>query len=695
MTTTRAAIEPPAGAQPKNAAYPRIVYAIGLALFVVAFALFLPSVRHEFVSYDDIGFVTKNDWVKNGLTRENIVHAIQSTEMANWHPVTWLSYLVDAQYCGVEPWGYHFTNTLLHALNTVLVFVLLLRLTGAVWRSAFVAALFGWHPMHVESVAWVAERKDVLSAAFWLLTMVCYANWVQRRSAGRPRAATWYVGSLVIFALGLMAKPMLVTLPCALLLLDYWPLRRLGSGSSGDVTLGKLVAEKTPFFALAAVDSVITFKTQAGIGAVLGLTRLSWSSRVANALVSYVQYLCKCVFPVNLAVYYPYTPHSVAAVVGAGVVLLALSLVALQFVRQRPYLIVGWLWFLGTLVPVIGLVQVGGQAMADRYTYLPYLGVFLAVTWTVCDLTRVWPRRRFILAPAAALILTASAIATVRQLTCWQNSGTLWGRAVAVTKDNVPAHLGLGYYYSDIPSRLEDAIAEYREAVRLSPTISDPHRSLAALLARQRATLPEAISEYKRAIALDPNYVPAYLALGAAAEQLAGHLSDAVAAYAVAARLDPNNADAHNRLGNVLSQEPDRVADAIAEFRTALRLRPDWVEVHLNLGAALSNLPGHLDEAIAEYRKVVAARPDYAEAHNNLANALARVPNATSDAIAEYEAAIRLKPDYVEARYNYAVLLGFTLGRRDDAIGQLEAALRAQPDFTPARQLIERLRSGP
>jgi tetratricopeptide (TPR) repeat protein len=451
----------------------------------------------------------------------------------------------------------------------------------------------------------------------------------------------------------------------------------------------RLVIEKIPFVVLAALDSALTINAQAKIGAMVELTAIPWYSRLANAAVAYGSYIAKCFCPRDLAVYYPYHAHAAWLVAVCAAALVGITAFAWIGRERRPYVLVGWLWFVGTLVPVIGLVQVGGQAMADRYTYLPYLGVFIALVWRAADFAPNLPRRS--LAIVTALSLGALATATEHQLRFWQNSGTLWTHTLAVTRDNVPAHLGLGYYYSKQPSRLADAIAEYREATRLAPNRADAHYSLGVLLARTRATRTEAIAEYQAAIRLDPTNGPAYFGLGMAAEQVPLGAPEAIAAYEAALAIDPKNADAHNRLGNLLASDPNRRAEAIEHFRAALASDPASAEVRLNLGAALAGA-GRLDEAIAEYRELVRQRPDFADAHNNLANALLRVPGAASDAEAEYQTAIRLKPDFIEARFNYAQLLARVLGRPSDALAQLDEILRLRPDFAPARELAAELR---
>jgi hypothetical protein len=449
---------------------------LGLALAVLV--VFLPATRHEFVNYDDLEYVTQNGHVQAGLMWESVAWALSSTQASNWHPLTWLSHMLDCQLYGLKAGGHHLTNLLLHAVNTLLLFLVLRQMTGATWRSAFVAALFGLHPLHVESVAWVAERKDVSSTLFWMLTLWTYALYVARGEGGGARgeggasnlrsaqhatqitrpssgltqsATLHYSLALVCFALGLMAKPMLVTLPFVLLLLDYWPLGRLQRSTSNAQLpmIRRLIYEKLPFFALALASSLVTFVVQRKGGAVSSLTTLSVGARIANAAVSYARYLGKTFWPDNLSVLYPHPGHwLVWQVAGAGLLLAGGTAGALALRRRRPYLPVGWLWYVGTLVPVIGLVQVGIQSMADRYMYVPAIGVFIMLAWGLWDLTAGWRGQRVALATGGAVALACCGAVTRSQVGYWTNSETLFRRAVQVTKKNYLAYNNLGYYLS-------------------------------------------------------------------------------------------------------------------------------------------------------------------------------------------------------------------------------------------------------
>ena len=663
---------------------------------MVVLVVFLPVLRHGFICYDDNGYVTANPQVQSGLNWTSLGWAFHAVGVAYWHPLTWISHLIDVDFYGLNPRGHHLTSALLHAVNALLVFVVIRELTGAFWRSWFVAALFGLHPLHVESVAWVAERKDVLSTLFWLLSIWCYTRWIRQRAKRTPRAGVMYGLSLLFFAAGLMSKPMVVTLPCVLLLLDFWPLNRWGRSpaDAASVPLGRLLMEKLPFFSLSVAASIVTVSGQSSIGAILTIDRIPWLTRVANALVSYVVYLEKCFYPARLAVFYPYPERPpVWAAAFSGALLVGLTLTALVLWRKKPYLITGWLWYLGTLVPVIGFVQVGGQAMADRYSYVPLLGIFIAGAWAVADWTRDWARRSYVLGPAAGAVLAASVVLTSRQLGYWQNSETLFRHALAVTENNWCGHMGLGYALAEDPARLDEAITEYRASVRLLPNYAEPHFSLGAVLARKPDGLAEAIAEYQTAVRIRPDYLQAHAALAKALAPLPSRLADAAAEYESAVRLAPDDPDLHNNLADLLAQLPERLPEAITEYRTVLRLRPDWVEVRSNLGNILQSIPGRLTEAIAEYQMVIRAKPDFAEAHNNLANALAQMPDRLAEAGAEYEAAIRVRPGYFEAEYNYGVLLSRMPGRIPEAIGHFEAALKIKPDLAPARTMLDQLRA--
>ncbi len=545
-------------------------------------AAYWPATRNGFINYDDPLYVTSNVHVQSGLTWHNLQWAFGHPVVGNWHPVTMLSHMLDCQVYGLKPWGHHLTSLLLHAANTALVFLLLRSLTGMLWRSWMVAALFGLHPLHVESVAWVAERKDVLSAFFGLLCLIAYARYA--RKPDNPLSAfsyLYYWAALVLFALGLMSKPMLVTLPFVLLLLDFWPLQRLNPS-----TLQRLLVEKIPFFILAAAVSVATYLVQRQTGMMESLQMVPLGARVENALISWCRYLGKLFWPEHLAVFYPYPAQDwpIGWVFLAFVALAGLSAFAALQRTRHPYLLAGWLWFCGTLVPVIGLVQVGGQAMADRYTYIPSVGLFIMVVWGACALAARWPSHAIVLGGAGGAAILACAALTQQQLGYWQNNETLYHHALAVTESNYLAHHNLGIALFN-ESQYDDAISQYRDALRVEPDNAEAHYDLGAALAVKGRT-HDAISEFQKAI-----------------------------------QLNPNNAAAHANLGTALGGE-GQVAEAISEYREAVRLQPDNAGFRCALG-----MSGRIDEAIVQFQEALRLQPDYAAARHNLAQAL-QIKNA-------------------------------------------------------------------
>ena len=585
----------------------------GALLFLLVAGVFLPAVTHDFITYDDPVYVTGNAHVTGGLTWANVRWAFHSTEASNWHPLTWLSHMADCQLFGLSPWGHHLTSVLLHAANCVLLFAALGRMTGAPWRSLFVAALFGLHPLHVESVAWVSERKDVLSAAFWMLTLWAWARRVELTRARCGGAPAFYGLALVCFALGLMCKPMLVTLPFVLLLLDWWPLGRW-AGTSPSARWG-LVLEKVPFFALSVAASAVALYAQHTGEAVASAGDFPWPIRLANALISYCRYLEKCLVPTKLAVFYPYFAEQppLLETLLAGALLAAVTAAAGALARRRPYLLVGWLWFAGTLVPVIGLVQIGGQSMADRYSYVPLIGVFVMATWAVGDLAASLPHRRWVLGLAAGATLAGLAALCARQLAFWKDGTSLFRHALAVTEDNWVAHANLSATLAK--SSPQEAGAEFQEAVRILAAFAEKHD--------------------RRGVEL---------------ERMPGRSADALREFRAATRIMPDLPGPHYNLGVALAKEPGGLPEAVGEFQAAVRLRPDFADAHYNLGIALAGMPGRLPEAIGEFQAAARLRPDFAGAHYNLGVALARTPGRAPEAIAELQAALRLKPDIEQAR---------------------------------------------
>ena len=626
---------------------------LGALLFLVVAGVFLPALGHGFISYDDPVYVTQNPHVTSGLTWANVRWACQSTEASNWHPLTWVSHMLDCQLYGLQPWGHHFTSVLLHALNAVLLFAALRRLTGAVWRSLVVAALFGLHPLHVESVAWIAERKDVLSTAFGLLALWAYARRFAPR--GAPGRGPFRELALLAFALSLTAKAMWVTLPCLLLVLDWWPLRRWEQASPA--ARWAVVLEKIPFFVLAAAASAVTVFAQSHGGTVASTGDFPWPVRIANAVDAYGWYLGRCFVPARLAVFYPnfaeMPPLGPTLVV--GLLLAAITVAAVALRRRWSYLLAGWLWFGGTLVPVIGLVQIGGQAMADRYSYAPLVGVFLMVIWAAGDAVAAGRLRRPTAVVAAGAVLAALAVLTSLQLAYWTDGVSLFRHALAVTEDNYVAHANLAI----------------------------------ALKSSAPAQAAAEMAETERIIA---GFASRYLEKGVALEQTPGRAAEAIEAFRTAVRIMPVLAEPHYNLGTALVQIPGRQAEGIAELRTAVRLRPGFAAAHFNLGTALAGLPGGHAEAIAEFQTVVRLEPDNFGAHFSLGVLLGEIPGRADQAVAEYETVLRLKPDDYPTHFNLGVLLAGLPGRSAEAIAHLEAALKLKPDLEQARELIQQLR---
>lgn len=581
---------------------------VSLALVAVTLVAYAGVWQNGFVSWDDPYYVSENPHVLSGLTWNGVVWAFTSTQGANWHPVTWLSHMMDVQLFGPDPGMHHAVSLVLHVVNTVLLFGVLHRMTGALGRSAFVAAIFAVHPLHVESVAWAAERKDVLSTLFWMLTIAAYLAYVERPHWRR------YLLLAVVFSLGLMAKPMLVTLPFVLLLLDLWPLAR-----KQQTGWYALVREKIPLIGLALALSVVTFLAQRHAGAVQQLVGVPLGLRVANALVSYTRYIGKTVWPAGLAALYPF-PESLAGwkIAGAMIVLAAASIAAIAWRSRRPYVLVGWFWYLGTLVPVIGFVQVGYQAMADRYTYIPMIGLSIIVAWGANEMLAVWPPRRAVLATAASALILASVALTRAQVQFWRDGVTLWRHTVAVTRGSFIAQTNLGYELAQ-RGRFAEAADQYREALRTSPNYLLARQNLGLALASQ-GKYADAIDQYQTALRLQPTnaVLRADFGLALANAQRDG---DAIAEYQAALRLQPTLALAHVRLGNALVRQGN-ISDAIAHYEQALRLEPS-AETHNNLGVALASR-GSLDEAVAQFSEALRLKPDYVDARNNLARASQR-----------------------------------------------------------------------
>jgi len=561
---------------------------ICLVLIAVTLVVYGQVKDHEFINYDDNVYVTDNQYVQKGLTGASLYWAFINIEAGNWHPLSWLSHMLDFELYGLNPRGHHLTNVLFHLANSILLFVALRWMTAAVWRSGLVAALFALHPLHVESVAWVAERKDLLSTFFWMLTILAYINYVKRSEVKK------YLLVLVLFSLSLMAKPMVVTLPFVLLLLDYWPLNRLRfqpqlakdrssktSTSSEHSQLLKLISEKAPLFVLSGIASIIAFLAQQRAGALSEIETVPLTWRIANGLVSYTSYLGKMVWPKGLAVFYPHPMNTLSSwdIALASLLLVVVSVGVIKFAERYQYGLVGWFWYLGTLVPVIGLIQVGEQGMAERYTYVPLIGIFIILAWGVTDLCKGNRYKRTSASVVAIIIVAALTVCTWQQVRYWKNSVELFRHTLKVTAGNYVAHYTLGNALAMQGSLLE-AMHHYREALRIKPNYAVAHHNLGNALT-MKGDLGQAISHYKVALKIRPQYADAHRNLGVALDRQGKH-EEAMHHYREALRINPDDAQSHNNLGVALAEQ-GKLGEATDHFLEALEIDPSNIEAKRNL----------------------------------------------------------------------------------------------------------------
>ena len=604
---------------------------LGTVLAALTLAVYAQVVHHDFVNWDDPVYVVQNRVVSRGLSLDGVAWAFTHRHSATWHPITSLSHMLDCQLWGLWPGGHHLTSVLLHVCATLLLLGLLSATTGEPAPSAFVAGVFALHPLRAESVAWVSERKDVLAAVLWMGTLWLYARWASRPSGRR------YAAVVVTFVLALMAKPMVVTLPLVLLLVDVWPLARL-------VPLRQRIVEKLPLVALAGAASLVTFVAQARAGGVASLAKVGVADRLANVTVAYAWYLEKTLWPSGLAVFYPLRlPIPMWRVALCGLFVAGVTAAAWRARRTRPWVFVGWLWYLVALVPVLGLVRVGEQAVADRYTYLPGVGLSLMVAWSGMELARRRPAMKPVLRTAAAAVLLGLAAASWVQVGYWRNDFTLYEHALAVTGDNYVAHTNLGTALL-AANRVPEALEHYREALRIDPTAAQAHANVGVALATSGDTAA-ALEALQRALALDDR-----------------------------------DAANHVRMADLLAGQ-GRLAEAVAHYRAAAALEPTSATVHANLGFLLA-AQGNLGEAVDHYARALRADPNLAAAHNNLGLALESL-GRRDEALQHYARAVELAPADPQNRLNYARALA-RAGRRADAIGELRAALGRQPAQTVA-----------
>jgi len=665
---------------------PSWIFLLGLTCLTVA--AFAPVRHNDFIRFDDPDYVTENPHVRSGLSFANLSWALRARHSGNWHPVTWISHMLDAQFFGLNPAAQHLVNLAIHTANVLGLFLLLRRFTDAEWRSAFVAACFAVHPLRVESVAWIAERKDVLSLAFLLLSLAAYGAYTRALAARSPRTrlATWYSAALFFFALGLMSKPMLVTAPCLMLLLDVWPLNRWPNPTiSNTALLRRLLAEKLPFFLLAVAAAFVTFAVQDRSHAVAAGFPLTL--RFENAFVAVAQYLWQTIWPANLAIYYQHpntrffapqtdslhpasTQWPVALIVLTGLGLAALSGLALSSRKPKPWFAVGWFWFLVSLLPVLGLIQVGGQGRADRYTYIPSIGLFVCVVWGFANFAGANQFRKQVCALFGFLLLTAWTCRTRAQISFWRDNLTLFQHALDVSPDNAVAHCqvgaemgrrqdyvaaqaqfqaalecdptseaafqGLGFSYEAL-GRPVDALAEYKALLRIRPWLAWPHLRAGNLL-WQAGDRQAALPHYSEAVRLDPNSAETHLRFGLALVEL-GEQPQGLAELAEAVRVQPQGVAEHTALAETLFKL-GRLPQAEHEFDLLSGLSPTNVEARLNLGGIQWRL-GRRSEAETQFAQAVRIQPSHILAHYNLAKALA-ARGATSDAVSELLTAARL-----------------------------------------------------
>jgi len=656
---------------------------ICLALALAVLATYGQLWDCDFVGFDDTTYVTSNDMVKQGLSWPGMVWAFTTLQAGFWHPLTWLSLMADSQFYGINPAGYHFTNLLLHLANSLLLFLLLQRMTKARWPSALAAALFALHPLHVESVAWVSERKDVLSTLFWMLALWAYVRYVEeitirKMNQGLPgshefdsssvpsvvKSDIFCLLSLVLFALGLMAKPMLVTLPFVMLLLDYWPLRRLRP------PLWPLVAEKIPFFALAAASLVVGIMALRRGGAIVSLAAMPFGARLANVPISYARYVGKTFWPADLAVLYPIQLHwPLWKVACAGAFLALITAWAIWRARPQPYLVVGWFWFLGTLVPVIGLVQADSQVMADHYTYIPVIGLFIMVIWGVREWSAFCPAP--LLHWLAAVALAACLALTTRQVGYWKNSWQLFAHATAASDDNYLAYYSLGTYYAAAGQRAA-AIRYLEQAVRTAPDFASAQNNLGRALF-QEGRIDEALDHLTNAVSLNPAVPEFHYNLGNAF-LAQGRVAEALDQFDLHVHLTPNDATAQFNFGRVLLDN-GLAEDAIPHLQKALQINPNAPDCACALGSAFLQM-GRAREAIGQYQKALQLRPDSMSAGANLAWILASNPDPSLRDGAR-AVALALRADQLAGGQN-PIILG-TLAAAYAEVGKFsQAAATAQ-----------------
>ncbi|MBF0119935.1 MAG: tetratricopeptide repeat protein [Desulfobacterales bacterium] len=635
---------------------------VSLFLIMITLAVYYKVGTFDFISFDDPEYVTQNNRIKSNLSWENIKWTFTSKTGANWHPLTLISHMIDWQLYGKNAGGHHLTNLIFHIANALLLFFALNKMTGKIWEAAFVAFLFSLHPTHVESVAWISERKDVLSTFFFMLTLLSYIRYIKK-----PLLSSYFI-VLLFFSLGLMAKPMLVTLPFVLLLLDYWPLNRF---SKKGATLN-LILEKIPLFIVTIIVSIITFIVQHTIGATALSSVYSIKIRIANAIVAYSIYIFKAFFPYSLSVFYPYPdpPMRQTFLLTISIlIIITISYAAIRTSKKFPYFITGWLFYLGTLVPVIGIIQVGSQSMADRYTYIPFIGIFIIVAWGLSQFTY----KKIIF----SIIIIVFSILTWRQVSYWENSQTLFKHSVDVDEKNIMAYNNLSAALIK-DKKIDEAIEYLNKAIKIKPKNIDTNVNLCLALGKQNKS-SEAIIYCYRAMKMKNIPKETHNSIGNALEQL-GHVNEAIKEYYKALKLNPDYAGVINNLGSIFAKQGD-INRAMTYFKDTIKIDPNFVEAYNNIGNILCQ-ENKIPEAIIYYNKALEIDNDYADAHYNLGN-IFRDKGDYNKAIIHFKDAIRIKPEHNEAHNNLGIILA-QQGYIKDAIYHFKEAIKIKPEFKDA-----------
>ncbi|MGO9148021.1 MAG: tetratricopeptide repeat protein [Desulfomonilia bacterium] len=651
---------------------------ICLLLAGVIFFVYWQVTSFDFINFDDEIYIENNHSIEHGINFESIKWAFSSFGYAsNWYPMTWISHMLDIQLFGMHPGMHHLTSVIFHILNTILLLIVLDKMTGSLWKSTVVAALFALHPLHVESVAWISERKDVLSTFFWMLTMLSYYWYVQHRSSHR------YIIVVLIYILGLLSKPMLVTLPFVLFLLDFWPLKRWGFDQSlhtntnekgkihTDVWRSRrsfLIIEKIPLIMLALISSGVTFYTQRKFGAMIALADVQFGTRISNAITSYVIYLRNMIWPFNLSIVYPYPDaFNPLLVILHALLLLCISAFVLFSSRRYPYLVVGWLWYIGTLVPVIGIVQVGEQSMADRYTYIPLIGIFIMVVWGLVDLHGHFRYRKVALGVTSIIVLALLAWCAWVQVGFWNNSETIFRHALNITKNNYVVHRNLGEALL-IHGDNEGAIRQYQEYLCIKPNSIEVHTILGDTLLRE-GNLDEAIMQYLEVLRINPHKPEIFNNLGTA-YLLKGNIKKAIKYFRESVHYKPDYATAMSNLKVAIAQL--KLLDLISNIQSSMKADPQNPTLHMRLGE-IYHQQGEYDKAITQYQEAISIHPKFIKAMNGLVLIYSSQQEFTK-ALDVLQSMRQIEPNSPDVYYNIACIYA-KQNMTKESIGWLNQAI--------------------